>query len=246
MSGHLFLDRIDEMVKLKVRLTNVSAFRIGAGEPGVSPTEPDNMVIKYDGKPFIPGSSIKGIFRSTVESIYRERPSENGRRFVCEGTNGGDFCVDPKNRKDSMKESEWEREIESNACYTCLLFGNTSIASRIFFSDAHPVNNTEVSVRDGVMIRRDTETAMEGRKYDYEVTNPGASFEFEIEIVNPLEHHIEMIKNVLKLMNMGYIKIGGNKSRGLGRFKAEIESAERLTIENGVVKVSKMEGWEDV
>lgn len=246
MNESLFFDKIKEMVKLKVRLTNVSAFRIGAGEPGVSPTEPDNMVIKYNGKPFIPGSSIKGIFRSTVESLYRERSPENGRPFVCEGTSSGEFCIDPKNRKDSMSEKEWESEIAQKACYTCLLFGNTAISSRIFFSDAMPVNEAKVSVRDGVMIRRDTETAMEGRKYDYEVTNPGAAFEFEIEIANPLKHHLEMVKSVLRLMNMGYVRIGGNKSRGLGRFKAEIVSAERLTVENGEVKLSKLEGWNDV
>jgi len=45
---------------------------IGAGNESMNPVEPDNSVIKdKDGKPYIPGSSLKGALRSWLESFLR-------------------------------------------------------------------------------------------------------------------------------------------------------------------------------
>ncbi|GIU71804.1 MAG: hypothetical protein KatS3mg003_1283 [Candidatus Nitrosocaldaceae archaeon] len=48
-------------------LVNETPLSIGSGHDpsGIL----DNPVVRMDNKPYIPGSSLKGVFRSTVESI---------------------------------------------------------------------------------------------------------------------------------------------------------------------------------
>lgn len=198
------LNRIRNKYLITFELVNRSGLRIGTSSDSIDPSEPDNAVIKSNGIPFIPGTSLKGVFRSAFESLYSDSKCE--------------WC-DKTATKENKKEFE-KRMIEStlNICDTCLLFGNGFIRGRLYFTDAYPKNPSDIaiSIRDGVMIDRDFESAAEKKKYDYEVIEPGAIFDVRISAINVEESQLEKIKEIANLISLGIVRLGGGKSRGLG------------------------------
>ena len=121
-------------------------------------------------------------------------------------------------------------------CLTCQLFGNGFSASRIFFSDLYPDTDSWAGVtqiRDGVVIDRDSEKAVDRLKFDFEVVPAGTAFYFEIRLENPQrrminakEREIDLGLTCLGLNEFcsGLGHLGGNRSRGLGSCEMEIDS----------------------
>lgn len=106
-------------------------------------------------------------------------------------------------------------------------FGNTDDKeiSRVFVDDLYPEREELLSrVRDGVAIRRDYGTARKRAKYDYEISARGSQLLFRMMIEfrgndSDDKDMRQLIKTLLHDMQDGRILIGGNKTRGLGRFK---------------------------
>ncbi len=199
------LEKIENAYRITFKLVNETAFRIGSGDTPIDPSMPDNMIVRVRMKnkeiPYIPGSSLKGVFRAALESISNEKCGYENEK------------PNKENKEKFLKALENEK---STLCRVHKLFGNQFISGRLFFSDAYPEGEVFTRVRDGVMIDRDTETAAEGKKYDFEVVEPGATFEVEIIAINVDEKDLEAIESIVRLVDLGVIKIGGMKSRGLG------------------------------
>lgn len=204
----ILLNKIQNKYIIRFDLVNRTALRIGTSGESIAPNEPDNAVLKSDGKPIIPGSSLKGVFRAAYESIFDEN---------CE------WCERKASKEEKQKFNKYLERIAENGslpgdfniCDKCLLFGNNFIRGRLYFTDVYP-ENFKLAVRDGVMIDRDFERAAENRKYDFEVIEPGAVFKVEMVAVNVEEEHLKKVKQVIDLIDLGIIRIGGGKSRGLG------------------------------
>ena len=77
-----------------------------------------------------------------------------------------------------------------------------------------------VQVRDGVVIDRDSQTAVDGLKYDYEVIPPSSRFDLCIDLENPTDSDIALLGVALFEWYAGS-SLGGFTSRGLGRFHLE-------------------------
>ena len=77
-----------------------------------------------------------------------------------------------------------------------------------------------VQVRDGVVIDRDSQTAVNGLKYDYEVVPPDSQFELCIDLENSTDQDMALLGVALFEWHAGS-SIGGFTSRGLGRFHLE-------------------------
>ena len=77
-----------------------------------------------------------------------------------------------------------------------------------------------VQVRDGVVIDRDSQTAVDGLKYDYEVIPPSSRFNLCIDLENPTDPDLALLGVALFEWHAGS-SIGGFTSRGLGRFHLE-------------------------
>jgi len=210
------LDRYENISSWKLKLVNKTAMRIGAGHAGLDPTEPDNSVIKQNGKPFIPGSSLKGVFRAHIEALFSE---ERHHCFVC-GKRG--FAPNKENRALFLRELDGEG---FKLCPHCALFGNEFIQGRVYFSDFLLDRPASIAIRDGVGIDRATETAANQKKYDYEVVEPGAAFSGELLLINLNQagEEYRALKLMVEWINLGIIRIGGSVSRGLGRFEATLE-----------------------
>jgi CRISPR-associated RAMP protein (TIGR02581 family) len=171
--------------------------------------------------PFIPGSSFKGAFRSTVEKIAVSLPNittcqliEDEKSKNCPTAYHKEFAKQVEKMKD---EKELVETLKEKLCNTCKLFGSPYTASKIFFHDLKILDWAGVTqVRDGVVIDRDSERAKDKLKYDFEVVAPSSTFDMEIWLENPSKQDLGLACIGLNeyLSGMGYI--GGIKSRGLG------------------------------
>ncbi|MDZ7339613.1 MAG: CRISPR-associated RAMP protein Csx7 [candidate division KSB1 bacterium] len=216
------------------RIVMDTALHIGGGRNPSAAT--DSPVVRDGaGRPFIPGSSLKGAFRAAVERLVPNIPHLR----TCGLSDATDACANRlrdelKDRK-NIPEDELLAILDRILCDTCRTFGTTHLASVALFQDA-PIsevwsNLPEVptQVRDGVGIDRDSERAREGIKYDFEVVPPQTSFDFALTLENPTERDLGLVALGLQEFIAGMIPLGGIRSRGLGRCHLEevrIESVD--------------------
>lgn len=208
-------------VKITGRLSFETAFHIGSGEEGELATDM-GVLREPDGSPVLPGSTLKGNFRT-----FAERLSGYLGFTACllDFKLSGVECVsDEEYRKqvyEEFKELKPEAEklawLRDHTCNICRLFGSPLQASRIYFSDGKLLQwGRSIQVRDGVCIDRDSETARHGAKYDFEVVPKGAVFLITIELENPEDNDLTLVAAALAEWENGF-RLGGFTSRGLGR-----------------------------
>ena len=196
-----------------------SALHIGGGKVNVSNT--DSPVVRTpEGKPFIPGSSFKGVLRSTVEKLVVSIPGLKS----CQLTEGVSDCPSVDNGfpdwKRDRSETELIKKLEQKLCHTCKLFGSPYSASKIMIHDLTIKEWAEVTqIRDGVVIDRDSERAKDQLKYDFEVVPPSSTFELKICLENPTDEDLGLACLGLNEFVSEMAYIGGIKSRGLGNCK---------------------------
>ena len=111
--------------------------------------------------------------------------------------------------------------IDTHTCDVCKLFGSPVKAGRLSVSDGTLKDwASVVQVRDGVVIDRDSRTAVDGLKYDYEVVPASSRFQICIDLENPTDEDLALLGAVLFEWHAGS-SLGGFTSRGLGRFHLE-------------------------
>jgi len=161
--------RLEAVIEIPFMLTTVGSVSIGTGKgDGLR----DNLIIREAGpesKPMISGSSVKGMVRSTIEAVLAQAmPGEICVPFVCLGR---DRTV-PEGRKEDCGRSS-----RDNPCPVCRMFGNTEMAGRASFRDAHLEGDfPETTERTHVALRRDTKTAAGGALMTIETLPPGVTF----------------------------------------------------------------------
>ncbi|MEM2169771.1 MAG: CRISPR-associated RAMP protein Csx7 [Candidatus Nezhaarchaeales archaeon] len=218
-------------------IVNVEPLRVGLGEE-LRPGAPLNLAllrINYNGisVPYIPGSSLKGVFRSYATSLAKRSGLD-----VCNGLSkeacGEIKFVNGKRLDDYvdelMRKGESENAVKAfheNACLICKIFGSTRYMSNASFSDAYPIDeggnviNVKTNVRVGIAINRRTGSVLRRGRYGVEFIEAGARFRFNIRCRNLPNYAIGLLSLILKRMNEGLVKIGGFKSRGFGAVKIE-------------------------
>ncbi len=181
------------------------------GDNSLDPAAVDGKYITTykDGKlePFIPGTSLKGAFRSRAERILRN----NG---ACDIINKKD-CI-PNNKY--KPQTGFERYKKS--CPICRLFGSNVIKSRITFGDAHVVGDYKVGQRTCVAIDRITGASKNKALYSFEYLE-NAIFKEKISLQNFEPYQIKLLLELIKVMNEGFLTLGGLTSKGFGCVKAE-------------------------
>ena len=194
-----------------------SGMHIGGGQINLRGTD-SPVVLTPEGDPFIPGSSFKGVFRSTVEKLVSAIPN----RKTCFLSPEGDCPTTREDFNDRRRDGNWSETqlvevLEKELCDTCKLFGSPYAASKVFFSDLYVEEWAEATqLRDGVAIDRDSERAVDRLKYDYEVVSVGSTFKMEIVLENPNDSDLGLVCVGLNEFVSGMGGIGGMRSRGLG------------------------------
>jgi CRISPR-associated RAMP protein (TIGR02581 family) len=194
----------------------------------------DATVVKdLRNRPFVPGSSLKGALRSAVEQLVGPIPTIR----TCQLSDvSPDRCISTDadwqqayNEKRSIGATEEEllQLLDGKVCDTCHLFGSTAMASRLAVSDLPLVEGDEERgekppLRHGVGIDRDTETAREGVKFDFETVPSERDFRLEMVLESPSPTDLGLLAVGLREMELGMIPLGGNSSRGVGRCRLHI------------------------
>lgn len=212
-------------LELSGTLTTVTAIRVGVGR-STEPTDPDVPVIKDAlGRPLIPGASFKGALRSRLESFLRGIDPH--------------FAIDPSeltdsswiNRVKGIKEQHTNDEALTQALLQSTdriskLFGSPWLAGKFQVRDLTVKPETwfdQYQIRDGVSIDRDTDTAADGRKYDFQVVPAGVEFEFRTIIENAEPSELGLLMIGLTQFENEMIPLGGGRSRGLGVVKLQLD-----------------------
>ena len=236
-----------------------SAMHIGGGQINQRGTD-SPLVLTPEGNPFIPGSSFKGVFRSTVEKLVGAIPNRTTCSLFegkCPTANQDDF--NDRRRKDNWSETELAKVLDKELCDTCKLFGSPFSASQIFFSDLYVDEWAEATqVRDGVAIDRDSERAVDRLKYDYEVVSVGSTFKMEIVLEDPSDTDRRLVCVGLSEFVSGMGGIGGMRSRGLGNcqiieltgYRLDLTDINQLrsylvntTLEEKMAKIDDINGF---
>ena len=248
--------------RLTASLVFDTAWRIGSGKEGETMNDL-GVVMDPKGQPVLPGSSLKGKLRSTCETLSHALGlSACMLNHEVSGVKcTSDVNYYPKVREDYQKALQKGLEdrlqwIDDNTCDVCKLFGSPVQAGRLWVSDGELQEwASVVQVRDGVVIDRDSQTAVNHLKYDYEVVPPDSRFELCIDLENPTDRDMALLGAALFEWHAGS-SIGGFTSRGLGRFHLECiklagvdlsDSAQRvqfLTATTAKDRLSDLGDWE--
>lgn len=198
---------------------------------------------------FLPGSSLKGVFRSHIEKIV----CSIKQRVVCYPFAGheereSDLVQRRRDYRDSCSEmfnrmsGEARKELESrtdlayqDSCPTCRLFGSTGFIGRIAIGDAYLASAATTEQRDGVGIDRLTGGASHSAKFELEVISSGVVFETDIHLRNFEIWQLGMLFVILQDMEDELIFIGSGRSRGLGKVVAQISEQPRNGRPGGFV-----------
>jgi CRISPR-associated RAMP protein (TIGR02581 family) len=220
-----------EVLKLRCKLQICSrivfetGWRIGTGREGQ--TSDLGVLLDAVGQPILPGSSIKGRLRSTCESLA---PALGLKACLLNNNASGVSCSSDvrwyssqrKSHQDAVHKGVQEQLdwIDKNTCHVCKLFGSPVQSARMRCSDGTLVNAAAaaVRVRDGVVLDRDSHTAVDGLKYDYETVAAGTEFSVQFDLDNPTADDEALIGAALFEWHAGS-SLGGFTSRGLGRFR---------------------------
>ena len=186
------------------------------------------VVIDPKGQPVLPGSSLKGKLRSTCETLSHALGlstcmlNHDASGVKC--TSDVKYYHDIRDAYEQALQTGVQERlqwIKEHTCDVCKLFGSPMQASRLWISDGMLTEwASVVQVRDGVVIDRDSQTAVNGLKYDYEVVPPSSQFELCIDLENPTDQDMALLGVALFEWHAGS-SIGGFTSRGLGRFHIE-------------------------
>ena len=104
--------------------------------------------------PYIPGSSVKGMFRSFMDTFirsYKGYKSHNG--FTCSGS-GGNTCYSHIKRtvESLVKHADYLKLINvlwRNLCLSCKVYGSSSYRSKVVFYVFMPSSEIRLGIKPG-------------------------------------------------------------------------------------------------
>jgi len=191
---------------------------VKAGELPINPSLPDMRFVRTEvagiGETvYIPGSSLKGVFRSFAEKVLRTID----KRLAC----------DPFGERSCAKRLEKEEKtpaVYKLSCLACRLFGNTRLKGRIVFTDAYPEGEVKLETRYGVALSRLTNAVAAG-PFEIEAATSGV-FKGKIQLENFEVWQVGLVALTLKAMENGFVSIGFGKNRGFGEVNPRIKLCE--------------------
>ncbi|MEQ8754436.1 MAG: CRISPR-associated RAMP protein Csx7 [Coleofasciculus sp. G1-WW12-02] len=246
-------DRFKNRLEISGTLTTVTALRISSGRSTEPIGSDLPVIKDALGKPLIPGASFKGALRSRLESFLRGidpslaanptleaessipaksiRDSDN--RILRRGLEQIKQDIEEELKDDPEKQFKMDKkltkiiiDILKHEDLTSHLFGSPWLASKFQVRDLMVLSNYwfgQYQERDGVAIDRDTETAADGKLYDFQVVPAGTPFEFKAVVENADDWELGLLMIGLHQFETEQILLGGGRSRGLGVVKLEID-----------------------
>lgn len=229
---------------LRFRVQTVTPLSIRAGETGLDPTGADMMCVRTHHRlhgltVYIPGSSLKGVVRSTAEaavrgSLYSHLGGGSPIAGACDPTVHKTSCARLNDRRANLDTAAVHRE----NCVACRLFGSLSLRGRCAIRDLFPftdataisesargnlVRANQVEVRHGVFISRTSGSVAAG-PFDQEMVQAGTIFYGEAALQNYQAWQLGALCMALGDLSEGFVQLGSSKTRGLGVVRVELLS----------------------
>jgi len=228
-------DTFKNRLEITGTLTTITALRISAGR-STEPIGSDLPVIKDAlGQPLIPGSSFKGALRSRLESFLRgidPNLAEDPANYTSSTRNNQVKDLKVKYKNDDLNLTQELLDLTDDIGS---LFGTPWIASKFQVRDLTVQPDAwfgQYQERDGVAIDRDTETAADGKLYDYQVVPAATPFDFKAVVENAHDWELGLLMIGLHQFETEQIPLGGGRSRGLGVVKLEIDTMRWIDVED--------------
>ena len=246
----MLFDKYHNKYIVKGILRTNTPLHIGAGEDSFNPIQADKgVIVDHNGKPYIPGSSLKGVLRTNVEIMVNSGISSKFKSCLIVN----DSCL-TKEKVDEIKNKYKDeninkdlkiaQEIYQELCDVCRVFGSHYFASKISIRDCTlKSEKAYIQRRDGVAIDRETGTAADNKKYDYEQVAAGTEFDFYMAVDNLDEELIDLFKLIINMLTSGELQVGGKTTYGLGRVQLIEHKIYKITSEN--LKQYLLEGLSD-
>ena len=167
---------------------------------------------------YLPGSSIKGVFRTRYEQVMRALGQN-----ICDTIDSKDNSTCNKSIRTEENKPAVSRRLNGTERYTlcceaCKLFGSLMLGGRIAFADAYPVGDWKIGMRHGVGIDRITGAAYPGALYDIETLEDGA-FVVKCKMTNFELYQLRTVIWVLEDIHAGLVTFGMGGSRGNGQMR---------------------------
>lgn len=177
--------------------------------------------------PYIPGSSLKGLFREKYTSIYYDHLKKDKTKLEEVEKNIKDDSkinvfdrhqeimeerVDKDGENRIKRESVYEESLEVER-----LFGSKVLKGRFWSQDAL-CEKDEIETRNITPIDRFTSGAVVPLLFEY-TENP---FNFEMRIRNINNEELKTLLFVIRDSQNGEIRIGNSKTRGFGQIEFKI------------------------
>jgi CRISPR-associated RAMP protein (TIGR02581 family) len=259
-------DSFTSRMELRGRVTAETAFRIGAGRSSAVHGTDLPVVRDAQDRPYIPGSSFKGVLRARLESLVRA--VRDDRHLACKPTENDEWCITStaigaykEQLQGTVRPQDRDRQltdwIAARSCLLCLTFGSPWLASKVLVRDLLVDERLwfgQFQVRDGVAIDRDTETADDGKLYDYEVVPAGSQFQFRLVLENAEAWQWGSVLLGLHAFETASVPIGGGKSRGLGWLRLTLDERRVFALNGttGEARIAQLfrfldgSGFEDI
>lgn len=232
--------------RLSGRIETVTSLHVGAGKSAGALDSDDPILKDFRGRPFVPGSSLRGALRAAIESLLR---SAGLTSLACDPIEApcprpaSDF--EPELGSNAReRERRWQRslstwtsdQVHSASCAVCRLFGSRQLPSRLAVRDLAVDLSTWteqlLSHRETVALDRDSETAVEAHRRSFEAVPPAVSFSMELTIDNPRESvegqadDLGLLALAIEQLDGGWITLGGRRGAGLGRVRVHLSVLE--------------------
>ncbi|MEM1550488.1 MAG: RAMP superfamily CRISPR-associated protein [Candidatus Bathyarchaeia archaeon] len=229
MPDYRDFDSISMLTIIDGTLVNETPLRVGVGGEPLLGSPVDIVVYRVNGKPCIPGSSLKGVLRSLAEALAKSR---------------GINVHDPW-EKDAVEKEEKE----GNFCEICGIFGNTELASHIKIYDSMPKGPKDARTfyKYGIAIDRDFGSVRSGLgPFVEEFVEPGLEWSLRMDMLNievfpePKAGDLRalLIRDLLNIMHTFGIQVGARKSVGAGLIRLKEARWKVYRLKNGKLELS--------
>ncbi|MDM7460419.1 MAG: CRISPR-associated RAMP protein Csx7 [bacterium] len=225
----------ENRLRITGALVAKTGVRVGMSAETAMPTATDLPVIRDAyGKPFIPGSSLRGAVRAYVERIVRTfEPNPGNGKGASNPVDPKEWAITPDKRRELAAGDDYEAQVYQLSCRVERVFGSPWLASRVRFTDLPMLTDAEPELRDAVAIDREKESVK--NKYDFEALPAGVRFQLEIVAENLDNEELGLLLLGMRALERGEILIGGFKGRGLGHVvleEARYEWIDRDTLKD--------------
>jgi len=235
----MVFEKLKEIYEIEVEYTTKSSLAILAGREAAF-TAIDQVVTLVGGKPVIPGSSIKGAIRSTLEAILVEKGEQ-----VCVPLSAipKDFARNAEEYAESIGRISPCEPRRKKPCPVCQIFGAADLAARAMFMDARPVGEPHITDRTHVAITRDNKAAAGGKLMQVQTIDAGARFRGIIRIVNPQPWQIGAV--LVSINSLEMLGLGAKKSAGYGEIETKIISIKKKELKESMWKISDINQFDE-